>query len=110
MSDFDTVVERLVNDPTFQAALAEDPTRALAGYRLEPQERELRGAQLVGGSGDDRTVELRTSKSGVVGLLGPVAAALGLASSGSSVGSHTHQSFGTGPGVGHEAFGTGPGH
>src|SRR3954463_779003 len=104
MSDFDTVLERLVSDPAFQEALAADPVRALAGSRLEAQERELLGAQLVAGAGEDRTVELRTSKSGVVGLLGPVAAAFGVAVAGQSGSGPVHQSFG-GP---TETFGGGP--
>jgi hypothetical protein len=104
MSDFDTVLERLVVDPGFQAALAANPAAALQGYQLAPEERELLGAQLVAGSGDDRTVELRTSKSGVVGLLGPVAAAFGVAVAGQSGTGPVHQSFG-GP---TETFGGGP--
>jgi hypothetical protein len=78
MSDFDEVLERLVNDATFAARLAADPDAALAGYRLEPSERELLGAQLDSGPGADRTVEMRTSKSGVIGLLGPVVSALSI--------------------------------
>jgi hypothetical protein len=110
MSDFDTVLERLLVDPSFQAALAADPTAALRGYQLAPDERELLGAQLVAGSGEDRTVELRTSKSGVVGLLGPVAAAFGVAAGQSGTGP-VHQSFG-GPtetfGGPAQTFGDGP--
>src|SRR3954468_4451314 len=95
MSDFDTVLERLVVDPGFQAALAANPAAALQGYQLAPEERELLGAQVVAGSGADRTVELRTSKSGVVGLLGPVAAAFGVAAAAGQSGSGpVHQSFG----------------
>jgi len=104
MSDFDTVLERLVVDPGFQAALAANPAAALRGYQLAPEERELLGAQLVAGAGEDRTVELRTSKSGVVCLLGPVAAAFGVAVAGQSGSGPVHQSFG-GP---TETFGGGP--
>jgi hypothetical protein len=76
MSDFDDVLERLLIDPVFQARLAADPAGALAGYTLEPHERELLNAQVAGADTADRTVELRTSKSGVVGLLGPVLSAM----------------------------------
>lgn len=82
MSDFDDVLERLVTDPTFAARLAADPASALAGYTLEADERELLSAQAGGADVADRTVESRTSKAGVVGLLGPALSALGLAASG----------------------------
>ena len=82
MSDFDDVLERLVNDPTFQARLAADPKAALAGYRLEPGERELLRAQAGGADVADRTVEMRTSKSGMVGMIGPVLSAMGAAMGG----------------------------
>ena len=35
MSDFDDVLERLLTEPAFAAALADDPDLALAGYRLD---------------------------------------------------------------------------
>jgi hypothetical protein len=121
MSDFDTVMERLVSDPSFQAAMAADPGRALAGYTLDVDERALLATQVVTGTGADRTVEIRTSKSGLAGMLGPVAAAFGFAgtaheSFGSAQGhqafgsapSHAHEAFG--PQTGHEAFGAGSGH
>jgi hypothetical protein len=112
MSDFDTVLERLVSDPSFQAAMAADPARALAGYTLDDSERQLLEAQLVAGSGEDRTVEIRTSKSGIAGMLGPVAAAFGLSSSAhEAFGSvHGNQAFGSAPSHGHEAFGEQTGH
>jgi hypothetical protein len=97
MSDLEAVMERLLTDPSFASALKADPERALAGYRLESGDRELLGVEVVSGAGEDRTVELRTSKSGVVGLLGPVAAAFGVAA-GSS------QAFGTAP-SGSQSFG-----
>jgi hypothetical protein len=82
MSDFDDVLERLIIDPTFQARLAADPQAALAGYRLEPGELELLCSRAGGADLADRTVEMRTSKSGMVGMLGPVFAALGVAADG----------------------------
>jgi hypothetical protein len=110
VSDFDALLERLVGDPAFQAALAADPASVLAGYDLDPDERELLSAGVVAGSGPDRTVEMRTSKSGLAGMLGPVAAAFGLSGS-------THEAFGSatdhqafGRDTGHEAFGPGSGH
>lgn len=82
MSDFDEVLERLLTDPGFKAALAADPDGALAGYRLAAEERELLHAQVVAGDGGDRRVEERLTKSGVLGLVGPVATALGIAAAG----------------------------
>src|SRR5215475_15797872 len=99
MSDFDKVLERLVSDPAFQAAMAADPDRALAGYTLDDSERDLLKAQMVAGTGADRTVEIRTSKSGLAGMLGPVAAAFGFAGT-------AHESFGSSQG--HQAFGSAP--
>ena len=46
MSDFDEVLERLITDPAFQTALQANPNAALAGYRLQPDERQLLAAQL----------------------------------------------------------------
>jgi hypothetical protein len=69
MSDFDTVLERLLFDGPFKAALAADPARALAGYALTPDERELLHAQVSTDSGGERTVEQRTSKASMFGLL-----------------------------------------
>jgi len=84
MSDFDDVLERLVADPEFQAALRRDPEAALRGYQLAAEERELLDAQLDDpqldhGAGEERTVEMRVSKSGVFGMVGPIVSALGLA-------------------------------
>src|SRR6266545_4717700 len=73
MSDFDAVLERLVADPGFRAALAADPARALAGYRLSADEVELLHAQLDTGTGGNRHVEQRTSKASLFGLLSPLA-------------------------------------
>jgi hypothetical protein len=122
MSDFDDVLERLLTDPSFQGALATNPDAALAGYTLDAEERKLLGAQLVSGSGEDRTVEMRTTKSGVMGLLGPVVSAFGVAAGTQSIGSAPTSSgvFGDAPGGGGtstfgntsaptETFGTGGG-
>ena len=88
MSDLEAVMERLLSDPTFQGALAKDPDAALAGYALSAEDRELLGAPLVSGPGDERTVEIRTTKSSMAGLLGPVASAFAAtASGGQSMGS-----------------------
>jgi len=78
MSDFDAVLERLVADPGFRAALAADPARALAGYRLSADEVELLHAQLDTGTGGNRHVEQRTSKASLFGLLSPLAGGAGL--------------------------------
>ncbi len=78
MSDFDEVLERLVSDPEFQTALRRDPQAALAGYDLAADERKLLDAQLDLGTGEERTVEMRVSKSGLFGMVGPVVSGLGL--------------------------------
>ncbi len=78
MSDFDDVLERLLSDPAFQTALRRDPEAALAGYQLAPDERQVLDAQLDLGAGEERTVEMRISKSGVFGMVGPVVSGLGL--------------------------------
>src|SRR5215469_13166231 len=72
MSDFDDVLERLLVDPAFKAVLAADPAAALAGYQLSAEELELLGSQLSTQDGEDRTVELRASKSSMFGLLSPL--------------------------------------
>jgi hypothetical protein len=100
VSDFDEVLERLIADPEFQNALRRDPDSALAGYRLEPDERQLLDAQLDLGAGEERTVEMRVSKSGVMGMVGPVVSALGLASGSGGIlrdegGSGVAQTFGS---------------
>jgi hypothetical protein len=91
MSDFDTVLERLLGDAGFQAALARDPAAALRGYNLTEDEREVLRSQLVTDAGGHGAVETRTSKSGLVGLFAPIAGAVGMAaasySGNSSIGS-----------------------
>lgn len=77
MSDFDTVLERLLVDPAFKALLASDPAGALAGYRLSADELELLGAQVSTEDGADRTVEIRSSKSSMFGLLSPLEGLVG---------------------------------
>jgi hypothetical protein len=74
MSDFDAVLERLCNDPSFAADLAADPDRALAGYTLDDGEAELLRSQVEADAGADvATVETRTTKSSTFGLLSPFA-------------------------------------
>jgi hypothetical protein len=77
VSDFDDVLERLITDPAFPAALRANPDAALAGYRLQPDERQLLAAQVDAHTGEERTVEMRVSKSGVMGMVGPVVSAMG---------------------------------
>jgi hypothetical protein len=75
MSDFDDVLERLLTEPAFAAALADDPDVALAGYRLDASEVQLLRSQVVGDTGADvAKVETRTNKSSTFGLLAPFAA------------------------------------
>src|SRR6266545_5529520 len=73
MSDFDTVLERLLVDPGFKAQLAADPSTALAGYQLDDDERGLLRAQVTGDTGGNQQVEQRTSKASLFGLLSPLA-------------------------------------
>jgi hypothetical protein len=69
MSDFEAALERLLTDPSFAAQLAEDPDRALAGYRLGIGEGELLRSQVISDSAADvAKVELRTTKSSTFGL------------------------------------------
>src|SRR5262245_39425294 len=82
MSDFDDVLERLVSDPGFRAALAADPAGVLRGYRLTAEEIELLQAQIDTDTGGNRQVEQRTSKASLFGLLQPLAGAVGLGGGG----------------------------
>jgi hypothetical protein len=70
MGDFDTVLERLLVDEPFRAALAADPDRALAGYALDAGEIGLLRSQVSADGGGQRAVETRTSKSSLFGMLG----------------------------------------
>ena len=70
MGDFDTVLERLLVDGSFRAALAADPAAALAGYRLSADEIDLLRSQVSADAGGQHAVETRTSKSSLFGLLG----------------------------------------
>lgn len=54
MSDFDAVLERLLTDPAFAAALAADPAAALAGYRLDSDEVRLLHTQVGADPGAQR--------------------------------------------------------
>jgi hypothetical protein len=82
MSDFDDVLERLLTDPPFAAALAADPDVALAGYTLDAGEAELLRSQVAGDTGADvARVETRTNKSSTFGLLAPFAAMSGVVDS-----------------------------
>jgi hypothetical protein len=95
MSDFDAVLERLVTDPGFKAALAADPARALAGYRLSPDEVELLHAQVDTGAGGNRQVEQRTSKASLFGLLSPLAGAAGFGGAPTDVAPGSGSDFGS---------------
>jgi len=69
MADIDIVLERLVNDTSFRAALADDPAAALAAYDLSEPDLQLLAGSLDDGGDAQRGVEQRTSKSAMVGLL-----------------------------------------
>jgi len=78
MSDFDTALERLLTDPGFAAALAADPTAALAGYQLTAEEQELLRTQMGGaGGGSTAAVETRANQSSAFGLLSPLTGMMG---------------------------------
>jgi hypothetical protein len=109
MSDFDAVLERLLTEPPFAAALAADPDLALAGYRLDDGEAQLLRSQVAGDTAADvAKVETRTNKSSTFGLLAPFAAMGGLVD---SFGQHLADPGGT-SGFGSappDAWGTGGG-
>jgi hypothetical protein len=74
MSDFDAVLERLLSEPSFAAALAADPDAALSGYQLDAGEVDLLRSQVSADSGGGlATVETRTNKSSTFGLFSAVA-------------------------------------
>ena len=73
MSDYDTVLERLLTDPNFSRALAVDPERALAGYTLTDDERRTLAGGISADPGRTSTVEQRVTKAGLVGVAGLVA-------------------------------------
>jgi hypothetical protein len=122
MSDFDVVLERLLSEPAFAAALATDPGAALSGYQLGPDEVELLRSQVSTDAGGGLTaVETRTNKSSTFGLfsavldvghslsagdgaLGPVAAA------GSGAGGAAQHVVGATQGFGDAPGGAGAGH
>jgi hypothetical protein len=97
MSDFDVVLERLLTDPQFAAALAADRSAALAGYHLDPQEFELLGAQVGGDAGGEHVVETRESKASMFGLLAPLVGAAGFGSAPASEGFGAAAQAGFGP-------------
>jgi len=69
MSDFDAVLERLLNEPSFASALAADPEATLSGYQLDAGEAELLRSQVSGDAGGGMAaVETRTNKSSTFGL------------------------------------------
>jgi hypothetical protein len=69
MSDFDAVLERLLNEPSFASALAADPDATLSGYKLDAGEVDLLRSQVSADSGGAMAaVETRTNKSSTFGL------------------------------------------
>lgn len=77
MSDFDDVLERLVIEPDFRAALTTDPVTALSGYRLSPDELDLLATQLTSDDGGAGGVEERISKASLAGLFAPLMSLFG---------------------------------
>ncbi|GAA0802489.1 hypothetical protein [Spirilliplanes yamanashiensis] len=94
MSDFDAVLERLLTDPGFAAALAAAPGPALAGYDLTPDEVALLCSQAGGDCAPPSQVERRVTKSSAFGLFGPL------------LGGGAEQGFGAAP-AGASGFGGG---
>jgi hypothetical protein len=91
MSDFDAVLERLLTDPGFKAALAADPASALHGYQLSRDELELLYAQVSTDAGGQGRVEERISKASLFGLFGSLMHDSGIGHSiGQTGGSHAH--------------------
>ncbi|MBE1487201.1 hypothetical protein [Plantactinospora soyae] len=72
MSDFDVVLERLVADPAFAAALSVDPVGTLAGYRLDADELALLQLQLGDDVGGQHGVETRANQSSLFGMFTPL--------------------------------------
>jgi hypothetical protein len=69
MSDFDAVLERLLNEPSFASALAADPDATLSAYQLDAGEAELLRSQVSNDTGGGlAAVETRTNKSSTFGL------------------------------------------
>lgn len=90
MSDFDVVLERLLADPGFAAALSADPAHALAGYRLDADELALLQLQLGTDAGGQHGVESRANQSSLFGMFAPLAGLAGLGDEiGRSIGSAT---------------------
>lgn len=69
MAGIDEVLERLVTDPEFRARLADDPAGALSGYMLYDEDLEVLAAALSDDAGASSSVEQRTSKTTLAGLL-----------------------------------------
>lgn len=70
MAGIDDVLERLVTDDAFRTQLASDPDAALTGYDLTDEDRALLDSQVSSDAGQAGTMEGRTSKAGLFGLLG----------------------------------------
>lgn len=69
MSDFDTVLERLLTDPSFATELSRDPEGTLSGYRLDDGEKEILRSQVSADEqGATAAVEGRMTKSSTFGL------------------------------------------
>ncbi|HET6211645.1 MAG TPA: hypothetical protein VFE14_02100 [Micromonosporaceae bacterium] len=101
MTDFDAALERLLNDPSFAVSLAADPSAALAGYQLGPDEIALLSAQVSADAGGQSAVEERTSKASMFGLLAPLAGAAGLGEALPG----THAGFGAAQAAAQSGFG-----
>lgn len=70
MAGIDDVLERLVTDDAFRTQLASDRDAALTGYELSDEDRALLESRISSDAGQAGTMEGRTSKAGLFGLLG----------------------------------------
>ncbi|HEU4349612.1 MAG TPA: hypothetical protein VFR35_17690 [Actinoplanes sp.] len=115
MSDFDAVLERLLADPSFAAALAADPDRALRGYRLDDGEADLLRTQVATDSAADvARVEERTTKSSTFGLFSSIGDWSGFGTAAGVGAAHAVERLGdqsatTGMGDAPDGWGTGGG-
>lgn len=69
MAGIDEVLERLVTDPAFRTQLSQDPATALANYMLYDDDLDVLAAAISEHAGESGSVDQRTSKSTLAGLL-----------------------------------------
>jgi hypothetical protein len=111
MSDFDDVLERLLTDQSFAAALAADPGATLSGYRLDPDEIELLRGQVSADAGRAASaVEGRTTKSSTFGLFSSLGDLSAFGSAAGAAAHHVAEVAAPTGGGGGGVLGDAPGH